>query len=116
MSDSGGINQRIGDLIAAVASSGATPPVISHSVGVNAQTATPAGVVRNGKGDFTVNFPLNQCDPLSRHDKAFPGGLAATAIVDLAANTDASAHILLFDFAGVAIDTDFSFESTRIKV
>jgi hypothetical protein len=116
MSATGGINEQLDDVVAAVVSSAATPPVINKKLGVNAQTDTPAGVVRNGKGDFTVNFPLSQCDPAARIDKAGSAGGAAIVSIDLAAATDSSSHVLVFDAAGAAVDLDFWFEARRIRV
>ncbi len=116
MSSDGGVNQMIGDIICMVLSSGATPPVINKKLTVNAQTDTPQGVVRNAKGDFTVNFPNSQCDFAARSDKAGPAGGAFIVSLDSAAATDSSAHVLVFDAAGAAADSDFWFESTRTRV
>jgi len=106
-------NQGIGDIVAFVLTDGATPPVILASLGVNAQTATPAGVVRNAKGDYTVNFPLSQCDALSRWC-----GLTATSaanIVQQNAGTDSSQGVLVFDAAAAAADGGFSMMLIRTK-
>ncbi len=113
MSDNQGINQGIGDLVAGVITDGATPPVILTSIGVNAQTATPAGVVRNAKGDYTVNFPLNQCDPLSR--LAALTSSTAGQIVNLTAGTDSSQSVGVTDAAGAAIDGGFTLLMWRIR-
>lgn len=108
-----GLNQDIGDIVCAVVTDGATPPVILTSAGVNAQTATPAGVVRNGKGDYTINFPLNQCDPLSRLSSITASG--AGQIVNVGASSDSSQNVGVTDAAGAAADGGFSLIIHRTK-
>jgi hypothetical protein len=110
---SNSLNEEVGDIVAAVVSTSATPPVIATSSGVNAQTATPAGVVRNGKGDFTVNFPSNPCDILSRNAQVSPTNGAF--ICQINGGTDTSCGVLVFDAAGAAADGDFSLIITRTK-
>jgi hypothetical protein len=115
MSDSGGINQQIGDLVFAVETDGATPPVILSGIGVNQQTATPAGVVRNGKGDYTVNFPLNACDPTSRAHALASRVVGQIVSLNPAIATDTSQGVLVTDAAAAAIDGGFSLSAVRTK-
>lgn len=110
---SASLNQDVGDIVCALVTDGATPPVITTSAGVNAQTATPAGVVRNGKGDYTVNFPANPCDILSRNTQVT--ATSSSNIPQVNSGTDTSAGVLLFDAAGAAVDGGFSLLITRIK-
>ena len=110
---SNSLNEEVGDIVATVVTDGATPPVIITSQGVNAQTATPAGVVRNAKGDYTVNFPQNQCDILSRNCQITSS--TAANIVAINSGTDSSAGVLVFDAAGAAIDGGWSLIITRTK-
>lgn len=110
---SNSLNQEVGDIVAQVTHDGATPPVIITSAGVNAQTATPAGVVRNAKGDYTVNFPANPCDPLSRSCKLTPTGGAF--ILQMNGGTDTTQPVLTFDAAGAAADAGFDMMITRTR-
>lgn len=107
------LNQDVGDIVCAVATDGAAPPVIITSAGVNAQTATPAGVVRNAKGNYTVNFPLNPCDSNSRISGVTSH--VAGQIVSLGASTDTSQIVEVTDAAAAAIDGGFSLLITRTK-
>jgi hypothetical protein len=115
MSDSGGINQQIGDVVFAVETDGATPPVILAGIGVNQQTATPAGVVRNGKGDYTVNFPLNACDPASRVHSVASRVVGQIVSVNPAISTDDTQGVLVTDAAGAAIDGGFALSAVRTR-
>jgi hypothetical protein len=87
--------------------------VILTSAGVNAQTATPAGVVRNGKGDYTVNFPISPCDALSRSCQLTPIGGAF--IIQRNGGADTTQGVLTFDAAGAAADAGFDMLLTRTK-
>lgn len=114
MSESG-INQGIGDIVFAVVCDGATPPVILTSIGVNAQTATPAGVVRNGAGDYTVNHPLSACDMLSRVNLVSSSGGALLAAT-INSGTDTTTGVLtVTGTTGVATNAGFSLTAIRIR-
>lgn len=110
---SNSLNEEVGDIVCAVVTDGAAPPVITTSAGVNSQAATPAGVVRNAKGNYTVNFPVNQCDPLSRIAKV--SASTAGTIATIGAATDSSQVIEVTDAAAAAADGGFSLEISRIK-
>lgn len=110
---SNSLNEEVGDIVCAVVTDGAAPPVITTGSGVNLQTATPAGVVRNGKGDYTVNFPSYPCDLLSRNAQV--SALIAGEIATINSGTDTTAGVLVTDAAGAAIDGGFSLLIVRTK-
>lgn len=110
---SNSLNQEVGDIVFQVITDGAAPPVITTSQGVNAQTATPAGVVRNGKGDYTINHPNQPCDILSCSVQIT--ATAAAAIVQRNGGTDTAKGVLTFDATGAALDTGFDALCIRTK-
>ena len=112
---SNSLNEEVGDLVCAVLTNGAAPPVNLAAAGVNAQTATPAGVVRNAKGDYTVNFPVNPCDLASRIVELTPTEAGNSASLNMGVQTDTTIGVLVTDAAGAAIDGGFSLQCTRIK-
>lgn len=107
------LNQDVGDIVCAVVTDGAAPPVITTSSGTNLQTDTPAGVVRNGKGDYTVNFPKNQCDLLSRNSQVSSTVVAQIATIN--SGSDSTCGVLVTDAAGAAIDGGFSLVILRSR-
>ncbi len=110
---SNSLNEEVNDIVAQVLTDGAAPPVILTSAGVNAQTATPAGVVRNAKGDYTVNFPLSQCDITSRTCQIT--ATSAANIVQRNGGTDSTQGVLVFDAAGAAADGGFDMVLIRTR-
>jgi hypothetical protein len=110
---SNGLNQQAGDVVAQVNTDGANPPVIASSAGVNSQTDTPAGVVRNGAGDYTVNFPGSPCDVRARSNKVT--SLVAGQIASIASGSDTFCNVLVTDATGGAIDGGFDLCIRRTK-
>lgn len=107
-------NQGIGDLVFAVVTDGAAPPVITTSIGVNAQTATPAGVVRNGAGDYTVNHPLAPCDMLSRVNMVVSTETLKAATIN--SGTDTTTGVLTVTATtGAAVNCGFALHAIRIR-
>lgn len=105
-----------GGIISAADFTSAIPPVQIASFNIPQQNATPlAGVVRNGKGDFTVNLPDGGIDIAQRVVIPAAAGLGI-AHYDRAGSTDSTLHILVFDNANAALDAEVGVIVVRTAV